>query len=445
MGYKLSEYNMFIDKNEQFKYLYNSFSGSLCKLEIDKVDALSNLEEFEKNENEIFTTMIKQGYIVPDTLNETNRIIMNHNVATMNLYPEKLAFIIAPTMKCNLSCIYCFEANSVKNNGFDEVVCNDVFEYIKNKVIKNKNLKYLTIDWFGGEPMLKYDLIVEFSQKLIKLCEGHNVKYSACMLSNGVLLTKEKAKVLKEVCKVNSIQIPLDGTKERYCQFKRTNGETFDKVLQNVVDASDILDLHIRLNTNRNNYDDIKALTKHLLVDLKLGSKVKLYIAELKYFEGYTNFEKTSCYENENFTKIKLEFIDYVRNELGISDFKYAHQKPKRVSCGLCKYNNMVIGPNGELYKCEHHVGREDLVVGSCKEGRYYTDTEMNFVSTEIKDRCKKCKLLPLCYGGCRNESIIGKDYDAFCRSMQIDVEEILKLKISDYENKIDSMYGKRR
>ena len=105
----------------------------------------------------------------------------------------------------------------------------------------------------------------------------------------------------------------------------------------------------------------------------------------------------------------------------------------------------MVIGPNGELYKCEHHVGRKDCVVGTCKDGRFYSDVEMNFVSGKVEDRCKMCKYLPLCFGGCRSEDLLGRDYESFCRSVKMDINEIMKLRIKDYKNKINSMYGSRR
>lgn len=63
--------------------------------------------------------------------------------------------------------------------------------------------------------------------------------------------------------------------------------------------------------------------------------------------------------------------------------------------------NNQVIGPNGEIYKCEHHVGQENKIIGDLVHGLNYSDFLMKFIANEPLEQCKSCKIFPICLGGC--------------------------------------------
>ena len=446
MKYKASKYNVLIDNNDENYYLYNTYSGSLCKFNKKQYEEIINMAENKTPEAvDNFNDILSQGFVVDNRIDEFNRVIQKQYIAAFDYQPIKLGFVIAPTLKCNFKCVYCFESQSCKSDGFSAEKIETVLQFIIKKVESNPQLKYLSVDWFGGEPMLKYNEIVDFSQKLIKYCESKNIIYSACMLTNGFLLTKKKAQVLKEKCKLTSVQIPLDGMKETYCKFKQTTEKSFEKVIHNIIDISDILNVQIRLNANKQNYESIKHLAKFLLIDCELYKKIRLYLAELKFFEGYTSMSKSVCFESVNFAKVKIDFLNYIKNELKLYDFKFMYNKPKVISCGLCKMENYVIGPECELYRCEHHVGRSEEVVGDCVVGRFFSNSEMRFFIPKYKNECKKCNFYPSCFCGCRsNFQLNGIDKD-FCEGIKYELINSLKQKIADIENKINSDYGKKR
>lgn len=446
MKYKKSQYNVLISKQKDKYYLYNTYSGSLCKFSKNTYDSIKNIDTNNNPENiEHFNEILSQGFIVDKDINEFNKVLFNQYTNIFNTKPNVLSFVIAPTLKCNFKCVYCFESQSCKSNGFSEDKIEDILAFIINKAENNPNIKKISIDWFGGEPMLKYKEIVSFSKKIIEYCNQKNITYTACMLTNGFLLTKEKAQVLKEECNLTSIQIPLDGMKEKYCELKQTSPEAFDTVINNIKNIHNIINIQIRLNTNNNNYDSIKQLTKYLLIDCNLYGKIRLYIAELKYFEGYTNMEKSTCLESANFAKVKIDFLNYIKNELQLKNFKFMYNKPKLLSCGLCKTQNFVIGPEGELYRCEHHVGHPENIIGDIKNERYYTDAEMDFFLPHCPAKCKKCKFYPTCLCGCKSNQILNGINKEFCFGIKYELKNSLKQKVIDIENKLNSEYGRHR
>ena len=447
MKYKPSKYNIVVEeKDNGTRLIYNTLTNCLCELDKETFDNLNNILTIENQESlPYFKEMHQQGLIVNENLNEFNKLIVCEHAAMINPNDIFLSFVIAPTMKCNLRCVYCFEACSEKESGFDDETMDSVLKYIKSKICSMPRLKRLNIDWFGGEPLLAYSKIVKFSKDIILFCKEKNIEYSACMLTNGVLLSKEKALVLKNECNLFSVQIPLDGTETFYCKLKNATQESYKAVIKNICDCCGIFRMSLRMNTNKENYEDIKKVTKYLLVDLKLVDKVRIYLAELKVFDGYTNYDCKNCLESKNFTNTKLDFLNFIRNELGYKNFKYAYQRPKGICCGLTKLNNAVIGPNGDFYRCEHHIGKAENVVGNCKEGYFYNDKEMEQLFYPHEKKCSECAFFPTCMGGCRNERIMkGRDQD-FCDSFKTELVELLKMKAIDIGNKNDNDFGRIR
>ena len=68
--------------------------------------------------------------------------------------PYSLSFVV--THQCNLNCIYCYESSRDKQLADAEKIKGIIAEYLNNEELEEVN-----IDFFGGEPWLKFDLIRE--------------------------------------------------------------------------------------------------------------------------------------------------------------------------------------------------------------------------------------------------------------------------------------------
>ncbi len=107
------------------------------------------------------------------------------------------------------------------------------------------------------------------------------------------------------------------------------------------------------------------------------------------------------CY-NSLFGKARFDFYKKMAKQGLDVDF-YPHEREK--GCMVCMNNSFVIGPSGEMYKCWSDFNNPDRIVGSIRNKKITNSTLISrytFESTIYSDnRCKDCKLFPVCYGGC--------------------------------------------
>lgn len=138
------------------------------------------------------------------------------------------------TNKCNLKCIYCY-ANGGSYN-------QDILDMNLDTIINTVNYFYDKFTWihqisfFGGEPLIKIDLIEKACEYILDFCEKNNRKLPIfSMVTNGVLLNGKAIEIIK---KYNiAINVSLDGPKEfndRQRKFVGKNESVFDVVDKNI-------------------------------------------------------------------------------------------------------------------------------------------------------------------------------------------------------------------
>lgn len=136
------------------------------------------------------------------------------------------------TERCNLRCKYCIYSDENESyRGFD--VHDMTWETAKAAIdygLQHSG-KNLAITFYGGEPLLHFDLIkkcVEYSQKNAR---GKELGYS--MTTNLTLMTKEIAEYLASINSF-SVVCSIDGPKEIHDENRLTvNGKgSFDKAIQ---------------------------------------------------------------------------------------------------------------------------------------------------------------------------------------------------------------------
>jgi uncharacterized protein len=396
MYFKSSLFNFVVEKErDRDKVLiFNTLSGCVCRLENAIWERLESDTDIDET-IPFFDSLLKQGIIVPQELDEAGFVLQRENQAKYAVKADTLNFVITPTMKCNLKCYYCFEAKQSDCGLMTEDTAAKIIAFISKSI--SSDTKKIHIGWFGGEPLVAYETIKSFSKEIIALCESKNLTYSSSMITNGILLTKEKATVLKEECKLNSVQITLDGTEKEYCLRKRATPEQYNAVLNNIADCCETFRVIVRLNCDKKNYSDLLAVTDELLRNRKLEEKIKIYLAPVTDYLG----EGISCCSDNEFDEYAIKFDEYLIKNYPA--YKYPPELPKSrfIFCGLKRNNSFAIGVHGEIYKCEHDFGNDDKIIGRAESGIFYNKYYNDFMKLELSDKCKQCRLLPICLGGC--------------------------------------------
>ena len=107
---------------------------------------------------------------------------------------------ICPTMNCNFDCPYCFEQH--RPGRMSPEVQDDVVA-LARRMMKSSGAKHLSVNWFGGEPLLAPDVIEALSERLMALAEEMGAGYSAGIITNGFLLSQKNIDLLVR-CRVDN-------------------------------------------------------------------------------------------------------------------------------------------------------------------------------------------------------------------------------------------------
>lgn len=119
-------------------WIFNCLTSSFVMIENKVLNELAHDTELQKG-------LINEGILT----NEDNEIYRYKYLYYHSAFQNQTIYLtIAPTMKCNFACHYCFEEGNKNLSIMDEDVENAIVEYLHI----NRDKK-IAINWFGGEPV----------------------------------------------------------------------------------------------------------------------------------------------------------------------------------------------------------------------------------------------------------------------------------------------------
>ena len=388
-------------RNTQYKnIIYNTYSGALVALE----NALEDYLPENSRDISVTKALIEQGFFVDENCDELQRILVQRNEAIFGMSTVQLHYDIATTLKCQAKCSYCFENKIGMKNTMSHEILTSTIEYIKKEVLHYKPQK-LHITFFGGEPLVDYDQLLEIGKTIKSFCDISSVDFTSKMITNGIALSYTRAKELKDQVGLTDVQITLDGLRDTYAAIKKI--DAFDKVVENISEISDVLKVIVRLNISSPNVNEIKELIEYLLEKNELDGKIKIYLAKVERTQG-CDFSDKICLNEKRYEDTRLQIYKDLAKRYRSLIIDNLVPKVRRNYCGLERVNAAVIGPDGKLYKCEKTLGFEDKAIGDVYTGKYYNKNEICYYDA-LPQNCFKCSLLPVCFGGCPYRRVMDK------------------------------------
>lgn len=381
--YKLSRYNVFIND----KFLWNTFSDALLVITPEEKQAIESGACLQGN-SDLFNGLLQNGCIVNSSLDELGKILADEKASMLNVSPKHMGFTIAPGLGCNYRCEYCFEKDNYSDSKMDKDTIDDVLKYIFFKVNENATVQSCHITWFGGEPLLYLDIIEYLSKKIISFCNNKGISYTSGIITNGRFLTESTCRALKDLL-VSYAQITIDGLPDSYSKIKHSKIEDFWAVVKNIQYAQNYLRINIRINANpKTDIKEIYELVDLLLKRSNLDNKVKIYIGFLRDYNSSSKVERQAHRAHLQFETKLIKYLDKF-----YSGRNYGVPYPKRriMSCLQMCVANACIGPQGELYRCEHYFGDSSAIIGNVKTGLYYNQADRKFYNFKHLSKCLKC------------------------------------------------------
>ena len=430
---KWSRYSLLFESKRNGWLLFNTVSRSFLRVEETQLPTIrtimKNPEGFDYSPLPMLYLQLRSmGFLVEDSKDDDFYNI--HKMRTLAfLYGNRnLMITFALSMACNFDCSYCFESNHTGH-----IMTQETEDKVMRFIQKFK-ADSLSITWYGGEPLLAFDRILSINRRL----QDMNKNYSASMITNGFLLSKEKADRLNDL-RVTYLQITLDGAKETHNsrRYLRGGGPTYDRILENIdgVMASDFKGtLHVRVNVDSRNEDEFAQVYNMMRerYPKDFGRRITVYPGFVKGDDHPDH----SCFFNP---VQQGEFLSHMAEEFKItplSIFPYRRMQ----GCILTRRNAFVVGPDGEIYKCWDDVGIPERVVGNVSS---YKDWNIALIAEGMtgcsyldSQECKECFYFPICDGGChriRQNNLHTDRPQSSCSSFKDNLENMLEL---HYEQK---------
>lgn len=160
------------------------------------------------------------------------------------------------TRRCNLKCIHCY-AQAVDVEGKDEISTAQAKAMIDDLAAFGAPVMLFS----GGEPLVRQDLV-----ELAKHATDKGMR--AVISTNGTLISKEKARELKDV-NLSYVGISMDGGEAVHDKFRAVPG-SFKKAVQGIENCkAEGLKVGLRFTINKHNVQEIPKLFQ-LLEELEV-------------------------------------------------------------------------------------------------------------------------------------------------------------------------------
>ena len=407
--YKASFYNIVVDENDNNKYIWNSKRGSIVELENELFDLLMKGDFDNDKMAPLMDDLCAEGFVVPKGNNEYEEILFHSRMRQFSLVQDSCGLVITPTMNCNYRCPYCFESTATsKREVMSPEVIDDVVKAVGKYFDEFDKCKQCRITWFGGEPLLGYDkVIVPLQSKLVALASkrGFDIRFN--IITNGFFLTEDKFEFMFKKNFTKYVQVTFDGTAEEYAKRKGVTTDAYYRVFDNIMNLSKYIKdndldarVNIRLNVDNDNYPSLLEFVDNVRNDTRYSDCFTFALERLRAYDSCKTLNNYCS--TEEFEMLEREFNAYVGKAPKVPE-------PKLTFCGQNCMNVFCVGVKGELYKCEHDFGIREHSVGNIRTGLNYSQYMNDFLNQPMPEKCKECKLVPICLGGCPHRRLANK------------------------------------
>ncbi len=296
-----------------------------------------------------FLASLTEGLSINEIGKFSSANLQNIKLNKIGISNQFFHLIILPTEKCNFRCTYCYEEFAAGRMNKKTII--GIKALLERRCA---DLKYLNIDWFGGEPLVAKDVVLEISEYAKALVYRYpQLNYWGSMTTNAYLLDYKTVTALANAG-VQEYQISLDGPREVHDKSRvRADGSsTYDRIWTNLLAIRDsslpvsiLLRIHFTVDTFKLLDPLIEDIRREFLPDSRfsivfrpishLGSPND---ASIKIFSGVEKEEAVKSLQ----TKLFGEHLESPQNLCEPNDYV----------CYASRPNSLLIRSNGDVGKC---------------------------------------------------------------------------------------------
>ena len=388
---------MYKDKSADkiVKYIIDTYKDEQIT-EQDVLDCISDVKTLEEN-GKLYT---------PDTYEGMAFDFKNRNTVI-----KALCLHVAHT--CNLNCEYCF-ASQGKYHGDRALMSFEVGKRALDFLIENSGTRRnLEVDFFGGEPLMNWDVVKELVSYARVQEKIHNKNFRFTLTTNGMLIDDDVIEFSNR--EMSNVVLSLDGRKDVHDRLRvdymgRGSYDTIVPKFQEFVKRRGGKNYYMRGTFTHKNVD----FTNDIFHMADLG------FTELSMEPVVCSPEDASALTQEDlpilfeqYEILAKEMIKRKKNGNGFTFYHYMLDLThgpciyKRISgCGSgTEY--MAVTPTGDLYPCHQFVGDTKYLLGNIYDGvtNKEIQNEFKLCNAYARPECNDCWAKLYCSGGCAANS----------------------------------------
>jgi len=445
--FKNNGYNIVIDVNSGAIHVVDEVSYEFIDLweEMGKDAALSTMKERHPE--------ISEAELM-ECQDEISELANSGELFTEDNYePQIVDFTKRPTVvkalclhiahDCNLACQYCFAEEGEYHGGKRELMSFEVGKQALDFLVANSgSRRNLEVDFFGGEPLMNWQVVKDLVAYGRSLEKEHNKNFRFTLTTNGVLLNDEIQEFANK--EMANVVLSCDGRPEIHDMMRpfRKGAGSYDIVMpkfKKLAESRNQDKYYIRGTFTRNNLDFSKDVL-HLADEGFKQISVEPVVAQET--DSYALRPEDLPQLFEEYDKLAAEMVRRAGTE---EDFNFFHFMID-LEGGPCVYKRlsgcgsgteyMAVTPTGELYPCHQFVGNTDFLLGNVFDGVSNTEIVNQFKQCNVyaKDKCRNCFARFYCSGGCAANAFnftgdIRGCYDVGCELQKKRVECAIMIK----------------
>lgn len=310
---------------------------------------------------------------------------------------------------CNLCCSYCF-AGQGKYHGEESIMSFDTGKRALDFLIENSgDRKNLEVDFFGGEPLLNWDVVkklVAYAREQEKI---HNKTFRFTLTTNGVLIDDDVIEFANR--EMSNVVLSLDGRKEIHdlTRVDFAGKGSYDKVVpkfKKMIEARGDKSYYMRGTFTHANPD----FTNDVFHMADMGFR------ELSMEPVVCAPDDPAALTPSDIEIVKKQYeilaLEMIKRRREGNPFNFYHYNIDLTN-GPCIYKRisgcgsgteyMAVTPTGDLYPCHQFVGEAKFKMGDVWNGITAGNIREEFRSCNAYSRpdCKDCWARLYCSGGC--------------------------------------------
>lgn len=403
--------------------------GEMPEISREEIESCINDVEELKRAGELFSEDIYQG--------------ISHDFKNNSRDIKALCLHVAHS--CNLNCSYCF-AGQGKYQGESALMSFEVGKRALDFLVENSGSHTnLEVDFFGGEPLLNWEVVKQLVAYGRSLEERNHKKFRFTLTTNGVNVDDDVIEFSNR--EMQNVVMSIDGRAEVHDRFRvdyKGKG-SYDDIVPKFLEFAERRkdrDYYVRGTFTHYNPDFVNDI---------------LHLADLGF--DRLSMEPVVCDSSSPSAlteeDLPILFAEYER----LAEEMLKRKKEKRpfvfyhymidLAHGPCIYKRIAgcgsgteyfaVTPQGELYPCHQFVGDDSYLMGDIWNGVKNKTVEEKFRKCNVYSRseCDDCWARLYCSGGCAANAYhatgdINGVYEYGCRLFRKRMECAIMMQVAE-------------